>query len=112
VSGAGRLAGLALAAALVLASAAPGLAKTIRVNIKGLVFAPVNIEAEVGDTIEWSNNDFVDHTATASDRSWDVMLPKGKTGSLTLTKAGSVDYFCRFHPNMKGRITVKPKTGG
>ena len=48
------------------------------------------------------------HTATASDKSWDVTIEPGKSGRLTLTGSGSVNYFCRFHPNMKGRIVVKP----
>ena len=25
---------------------------------------------------------------------------------IELTEAGTIDYYCRFHPNMKGRISV------
>jgi plastocyanin len=25
-----------------------------------------------------------------------------------LKKPGAVDYFCKFHPNMKGRVVVAP----
>jgi plastocyanin len=25
-----------------------------------------------------------------------------------LKKAGAVDFFCKFHPNMKGHVTVAP----
>jgi plastocyanin len=25
-----------------------------------------------------------------------------------LKKAGAVDYFCKYHPNMKGRVVVTP----
>ena len=64
--------------------------------------------AKVGDTIRWDNKDFVAHTATATDKSFDVMLPPGKTGSTVVTKVGTFDYFCKFHPNMKGKVTVTP----
>jgi plastocyanin len=30
-----------------------------------LVFNPADITVRVGDTIEWANADFIDHTATA-----------------------------------------------
>ena len=36
----------------------------------------------------------------------EVMIPARKTVRLTLQKAEAIDYYCRFHPNMKGRITV------
>ena len=51
-------------------------AATITVTIEKMAFSPTEVSARIGDTIEWVN------------------------------KAGTVDYFCRFHPNMKGRIVV------
>lgn len=86
----------------------PAQAETIRVTIDKLVFAPANISAKVGDTVEWVNHDVLAHTATVKGE-WDVMIPPKKTVSLVLRKAGDVAYFCRFHPNMKGRIAVAPK---
>ena len=73
-----------------------------------LVFTPAEVTAKVGDTIEWDNKDVLAHTATATDKSLDVMLPPKKTGSLTVKKAGTFDYFCKFHPNMKAKMTVAP----
>jgi plastocyanin len=86
----------------------PAQAETIRVNIDKLVFAPANISAKVGDTIEWVNADVLAHTATVKG-DWDVMIPPKKTVSFVLKKAGDVEYYCRFHPNMKGRIAIAPK---
>lgn len=96
---------LALAGVLLL----PGLAaaETITVQVTKLAFVPAAITAKVGDTIEWVNKDFVAHTATATDRGFDVKLPAGKSGSVTVTKAGTIPYFCRFHPMMKGTIEMK-----
>ena len=80
-------------------------AETITVTIEKMAFSPRQISAKVGDTIEWVNKDAFAHTATVQGR-WEVMLPVGKSGSITVDKAENIDFFCRFHPNMKGRITV------
>ena len=80
-------------------------AETITVTIAKMAFSPTEIGAKVGDTVEWVNKDAFVHTATVQG-SWEVMLPLKKSGSITFNKAETIDYFCRFHPNMKGRITV------
>jgi plastocyanin len=80
-------------------------AETIQVMIDKLVFSPLNITAKVGDTIVWVNTDILAHTATVKG-SWEVMIPAKKSASRVLKTAESVEYYCRFHPNMKGHITV------
>jgi plastocyanin len=52
------------------------------------------------------SSDFVAHTATARNKEWDVSIPAKGVGRVTLQHTGHVDYFCRFHPNMTGRISV------
>ncbi|SFP33986.1 Plastocyanin [Mesorhizobium sp. NFR06] len=95
-------------AALALAlSASPALAATIEVTIDKLVFSPSSVQAKVGDTIEWTNKDVIAHTATVKG-GWDVMIPAKSKGKVTLKAPGAVDYFCRFHPNMKGHVAVTP----
>jgi plastocyanin len=99
---------LLLAPALALAlGASPAFAATIEITIDKLVFSPANVQAKVGDTIVWANKDILAHTATVKG-GWDVMIPAKSTGKVTLKAAGAVDYFCRFHPNMKGHIEVAP----
>jgi len=93
--------------ALYVASTAWALAgETVQVKINDLAFSPTEITARVGDTIQWANGDFVDHTATAKGGEWDVMIVAGKQAELKLTRAGTIDYYCRFHPGMTGKITV------
>ncbi|MFC0803905.1 MULTISPECIES: cupredoxin domain-containing protein [Sinorhizobium] len=87
--------------------ATPSQAETIRVTIDRLVYLPVEIEAKVGDEVEWINKDALVHTATVKGGA-DVLLPAKKSGRLVLQEAGSFDYICRYHPNMKGHITVRP----
>ncbi len=82
-------------------------ADTIKVTIDKLVFAPAEVNAKVGDTIEWVNGDILAHTATVRG-DWDVLIPPKKTVTHVMDKAGAFDYICRFHPNMKARIVTKP----
>ena len=96
-----------LIGALVLVLA-PGTAhaEVIQVRMEKLVFAPAQVTAHVGDTIEWVNADFVAHTATARDGAWDVLIPPSATKSVVLKAPGQVDYYCKFHPNMTGQVSV------
>jgi plastocyanin len=34
------------------------------------------------------------------------MIPPKKTVTYVLKKAGTVDYYCRFHPNMKATLKI------
>ncbi|MGE0063450.1 MAG: cupredoxin domain-containing protein [Xanthobacteraceae bacterium] len=102
-------AGKALAlAALCLAFAGTARAETITVTIGKATFGPAAVSAHVGDVIVWDNKDIVAHTATARDKAWDVMIPAGKTARIAMKKAGTIEYYCRFHPNMVGKLTVVP----
>ena len=93
----------------VLGLITPAMAgETIRVTINKLKLDPPQISAHVGDTIEWVSSDFVAHTATARNKDWDVAIPANGVGRVTLERPGDVDYFCRFHPFMTGRISVAP----
>ena len=83
-------------------------AATIQITIQNLVNTPAEVSAKVGDTIAWINKDVLAHTATAKNGDWDVMIGPNKTAQVVLKKAGSVDYYCKFHPNMKARVTVTP----
>jgi len=100
------LASLAVLLAMVSASAQGA---TIEITIENLAFSPANAKAAVGDTILWVNKDVFAHTATARNGDWDVAQPPKKTVPLVLKKAGTIDYYCRHHPNMKGTIAVAPQ---
>jgi plastocyanin len=55
----------------------------------------------------WVSRDFLRHTATAADHSFDVDLPAGAKGSTVLKRSGSIPFTCRFHPGMRGVLQVK-----
>jgi|SRR5215472_9123737 len=83
-------------------------APTRTIVIKAMKYQPEQLEVRAGDTVEWSNEDFVAHTVTARDKSFDSgKIAPGGSWKVTLTKAGTIDYGCIPHPNMKGRLVVK-----
>jgi plastocyanin len=103
----------ALLAAVLLLLSGSGSASahgaTIRVVIQNMEFAPVTITAQVGDTIEWVNKDVLLHSATDKAGAFDLVIAPGKTARQVLDTAGTFNFYCKYHPNMKGTITVAEK---
>src|SRR4051812_36732539 len=95
-------------AVLTLGMSVSAHAATVQITMENLVISPAEASARVGDTIEWINKDVLAHTATARNGDFDVNLPSKKTGTVVLKKAGAVEYYCRYHPNMKATLTVTP----
>src|ERR1700712_4777805 len=95
-------------AALISGISASAQAATIQITMENLVISPANATAKVGDTVEWINKDIFAHTATARNGDWDVTMPPKKTVTSVQKKAGTVEYYCRFHPNMKATLVVAP----
>ena len=90
------------------AMAMPAHAATIQIVMENLVISPAAASAKVGDTIEWVNKDVLAHTSTAKNGDFDVMLSPKQTVTSVVKKAGTVDYYCRFHPNMKATLKIEP----
>ena len=106
-----------LVAALMVVAASAGRAdpvedfykgKQLRIIIENVAFGEAPTDARVGDIIEWLNRDFVAHTATAGDGSFDVIIPGGTSARTALREAGVITFFCRYHPNMTGSLRVSP----
>jgi plastocyanin len=94
-------------AALTGLSPIPAMAANYEIAIARMKFAAPPI-LHVGDVITWRNDDIFRHTATARDKSFDIDLPPKSEHSMTVEKAGKVDFYCRFHPMMKGTLDVQP----
>jgi plastocyanin len=101
----GRLFVLALALAT---CAVPAHAATIQILMQDMAFTPAEVSAKIGDTVEWVNKDAFVHSATARNGDFDVNLPPKKTVTSVLNKAGTVEYYCRYHPNMKAVLKIAP----
>lgn len=102
-----HLLGLFAAAAL-LAPVVPAVAATHTVVIDKMAFSPAVIVARVGDTVAWVNRDLFRHSVLSKKSGFDLDLPVKSSRRTTMTKVGSIDYICGYHPGMTGRIVVKP----
>jgi len=101
----GRLAALALAAAVALPGS-PAAAATRHVVIDQMKFGALPSDLHVGETITWVNHDMFRHSATARDGSFDVDLRAGKSKTIVLRKAGAIAFACKYHPGMTGVLRV------
>src|SRR5689334_16321316 len=91
---------------LALSPSATAAPKVHVVVMDRLKFGPVPTDLHVGDTIRWVNKDLFRHTATARDGSFNVDLVAGAAAGTRLTRAGTIAFFCRYHPGMTGRLTI------
>lgn len=83
-------------------------ATTHNVLISGFKFQPDNLTVKVGETVEWKNADNVPHTVTADGKEFDSgSIRPGASWKFVATKAGTYNYICTLHPNMKAKLTVQ-----
>jgi plastocyanin len=88
----------------------------------GLAFAPTELEIGVGDTVRWTNNDFlVPHTATQKSG---LFRLTGEYGQTPLNppgfgpgdtrerafEAGTFHYYCEVHPEQMRAVIAVPPT--
>ena len=71
-------------------------------------FDPADLSAAAGDTIEFVNEDDAEHNFTAEDVGIDEDVDAGGSTTISLegVEAGSYEYFCEYHPEMKGTLEV------
>ncbi|HEV8387800.1 MAG TPA: plastocyanin/azurin family copper-binding protein [Nitrososphaera sp.] len=85
-------------------------------------FAPNPAQANVGDTVIWTNKDSTIHTATSGSSGTPTgmfggtneapaLIQPSKTQSFTFTEAGEFPYFCILHPTMVGSVVVAGGNG-
>lgn len=74
--------------------------------IDKMQYGPMPTDVRASDIIEWTNKDILEHSATARDGRFDVDLKPGASGRITAT-AGTLAFFCKFHPTMTGTLVVK-----
>ena len=93
-------------------AAAPAVAGSTDVAIQGYLFGPKALTVPVGSTVTWTQSDATKHTVTGGDATAKVLLDsenlaEGDTYEVSFEEVGSFAYFCVFHPNMQGTITVE-----
>jgi len=82
--------------------------KTHAVKIEGMKFVPERLEVAAGDTVVWTNKDFLPHSVTASEAKVESGdLAPAKSFRFVAKRKGEMAYICRLHPVMKGMLVVK-----
>ncbi len=77
------------------------------VTIRNFAFSPSKITIKKGNSVTWTNQDSVGHSATADDNSFDTgILSYGESRSITFNKKGIYAYHCSIHPFMKAEVVV------
>ena len=108
------LAGISIVGALLttascLAAEPAATNQEISVSIENMLFDPAEVTVAPGTTVTWLNKDVMPHTAVDNNKSFrSKILAKGDKFSFTFTTPGDYNYICSVHPNMKGRVIVKP----
>lgn len=69
-------------------------------------FSPTELSVTEGQTITIANIGETSHTFTTEDEAIDETIGAGETVEVTLTGVSSGGFFCRFHPQMTGTLTV------
>ena len=91
----------------VLGSIELARAATHAVTIADFAFSPPTLTITAGDTVTWTNEDQVVHTATSTTGAFDSGdLAQGASFSFTFTTPGTYTYLCTPHPSMTGQIVV------
>jgi plastocyanin len=98
------------AAALASALAAGGCEgwgpRTHAVSIRAFQYAPAELRVAAGDTVVWTNEDLVPHTATAAGWGTGGIAPR-ESRRVVIGTPGTHTYLCDFHPGMKARVEAE-----
>ena len=79
------------------------------VSIDHNTFIPSEITVAPGTIVTWVNNEAMPHTVVDLNKGFrSKTLVKDAKFSFTFTTAGDYSYLCSIHPNMKGKVIVKP----
>ena len=86
-----------------------GTVPAATVSMDHNTFIPGEITVVPGTTVTWVNNEAMPHNVADSNKGFrSKTLVKDDRFSFTFTTAGEYDYLCLIHPNMKGKVIVKP----
>jgi plastocyanin len=79
--------------------------KNFEIEIEDFSFMPASVTVNQGTTVIWTNMDQVAHTISGEEFS-SGSLKAGETFIYTFDEPGEYEYYCAFHPQMTGTITV------
>lgn len=80
---------------------------SVEIVMKGFQFDPKEATVKVGQTVTWRNEDEDKHDAFSEEAGLDTAdIGEGDTATFQPDKAGTIEYICSLHPQMKGTLDV------
>jgi len=76
------------------------------IKIENHHYAPEEISVDEGSVIKIINNDPDEHTVTARNDEFDVEVEAGSVTEFIPPEKGEYQFYCRYHPEMKGKLIV------
>ena len=80
----------------------------------GAFYLPLNLEINPMTTVQWINDDVVQHTVQSQDKFGKIIglfnsipLNTGETFEFKFTEEGVYNYYCSLHPWRVGLVTVR-----
>ena len=101
----GFVTGVALTLVTLLPASSAFAQEAQTVDVKNFTYAPTEIHIAAGEAITWTNADFIQHTITADDGSFDSgYLNLGQTFTQQFDTPGTYQYYCLPHggPGLSG----------
>jgi plastocyanin len=82
-------------------------AASASVTVANMAFSPARVRVGLGETVTWTFQDSIAHTATSDNGFFNTGAASGgATRTVRFPSAGSFGYHCTFHPMMVGRVSV------
>ena len=103
---------LLLGSAIALVGAAPAPAAEVEIKaLDTLAWDPPTVAIAPGDTVVWSFAGTQGiHNVMSTSGNWNYRsgdpIASAPSGSFVFTTAGSYDFMCQVHPDMRGVVTV------
>jgi plastocyanin len=92
------------------AAGAPVQSGLVKIAYHEIAIEPDTLKVKVGSTIEWTNEDSIEHNVTSASgpsKFASKNFGEGGTFKVTVTKPGIIQYRCTLHPaTMNGAIEV------
>ena len=85
-----------------------GGSETTTLTAAEFAFEPSSLTVASGGSIEFTNEDDAEHNITAEEAGIDEDVDAGGSVTVDLSnvEAGTYDFLCEYHPDMKGTLDV------
>jgi len=88
-------------------------ARAANVTVANMSFGPSRVTVAVGETVTWTFQDAMAHTATSDNGFFNTgSASGGASRTVRFRSAGTFPYHCMFHPMMVGRVSVPVSVTG